>query len=754
MVATFWIYARGWRRLDEASGRVLGWADRPRFCYYRRGRLEVASSSAVLRGLRALKDNQPTTVRNGLPLLQRRKRKVSKRISCCCSHKCQRAETRSALVQLNLSTQCANSTQTSVSALQELIVNEDDVTALRSFLKRRNVFDVDLYRFDTDDNYKSTLFYKINPLVCIERCPKIADIVSQRSLREFTRELGLREAAAAPRHESNKLANKSANATTDNDTTVDTDSDFESETYITRSKKSNRNYAKSIENADSNDSRSKHAFRSDKISKSGDRSKYKHYHKTADESNETDTTSPIEKHTEKRKSNRLHTKDSIARDITSTDGHATSLSKEKLGTSKKNLETVRDINKNDESTSKSQRKHIEHSKDHKHNDIGSKNAFRSEKSDFKSYANRQHTRNKTRDRSIDTNDGETEARRKSNRINAKDIAKVNTDKQITRKNNDDNDSDESTSILSRKQKVEIGKHKENKDNSKATENKGNKRRGDNSEESVEDRKERRNLSIARTVASVAKNVEQVNNRVGERRNVAKEKSKDKKEMENDGKRPDNERPRRSTSSYEVTEPLRREYSSLEDHVIVQWLSLGSRARKVNGNRIWRELQSQYPRLAGRARSWHSLRNRYLRGLLPALPALALPPAAVAALRAAHAQGEIKSKRRPPVPHPLLSAPAVCSAWSRRPYRHPHKSDSVDRTEKDSTALSGAPKTRSQTDAQNKDGGATASPSYSDLTRRFAARHSVSTPDGQTEHKGSVSPPPKRTRKLFNPNIKF
>lgn len=38
------------------------------------------------------------------------------------------------------------------------------------------------------------------------------------------------------------------------------------------------------------------------------------------------------------------------------------------------------------------------------------------------------------------------------------------------------------------------------------------------------------------------------------------------------------------------------------------------------------------------RSWHSLRNRYLRYILPALGALHLPPAHVSRLRAAASTG--------------------------------------------------------------------------------------------------------------------
>ncbi|XP_059055051.1 uncharacterized protein LOC131849081 [Achroia grisella] len=82
----------------------------------------------------------------------------------------------------------------------------------------------------------------------------------------------------------------------------------------------------------------------------------------------------------------------------------------------------------------------------------------------------------------------------------------------------------------------------------------------------------------------------------------------------------------------------REYSPLEDHAIVAWINNGARARRVNGNLVWRELEPAYPRLTGLERSWHSLRNRYLRHVLPALHTLALPPDQAARLRAAAHHG--------------------------------------------------------------------------------------------------------------------
>ncbi|KOB69840.1 Uncharacterized protein OBRU01_16110, partial [Operophtera brumata] len=86
-------------------------------------------------------------------------------------------------------------------------------------------------------------------------------------------------------------------------------------------------------------------------------------------------------------------------------------------------------------------------------------------------------------------------------------------------------------------------------------------------------------------------------------------------------------------------PRLKEYSNLEDHAIVSWVSAGERAFQVNGNRLWRALQDQYGRITGQGRTWHSLRNRYLRYILPRLSALALPPPQQRRLRAAAATGE-------------------------------------------------------------------------------------------------------------------
>lgn len=117
----------------------------------------------------------------------------------------------------------------------------------------------------------------------------------------------------------------------------------------------------------------------------------------------------------------------------------------------------------------------------------------------------------------------------------------------------------------------------------------------------------------------------------------------------------------------------KEYSNLEDHAIVAWVLTGGRARLVNGNRLWRDLGDHYERLTGVFRSWHSLRNRYLRYILPGLGALHLPPADVSRLRAAAATGQVKAKRTGVSSarrNSIFHRSAVRSASARRPGQRP------------------------------------------------------------------------------------
>ncbi|KAI5634316.1 rap1 myb domain-containing protein [Phthorimaea operculella] len=135
-------------------------------------------------------------------------------------------------------------------------------------------------------------------------------------------------------------------------------------------------------------------------------------------------------------------------------------------------------------------------------------------------------------------------------------------------------------------------------------------------------------------------------------------------------------------------PPGREYSMLEDQAIVAWISTSTqRERAVNGNRIWRELQDTYQNLTGQKRSWHSLRNRYLRYILPSLGSLALPSSQAQRLRAHASLGELKSRKKPRR-NSVFDLPVVRSASARiRPTSKGNYGQATKKTESQTTKTS-------------------------------------------------------------------
>ncbi|CAH0599430.1 unnamed protein product [Chrysodeixis includens] len=186
----------------------------------------------------------------------------------------------------------------------------------------------------------------------------------------------------------------------------------------------------------------------------------------------------------------------------------------------------------------------------------------------------------------------------------------------------------------------------------------------------------------------------------------------------------------------------KEYSSLEDHCIVSWVVCGERASQVNGNRLWQELQQQYPSLTGQERSWHSLRNRYLRYILPSLGALGLPPADVSRLRAAAAtepppgRAPRRAPSAPAASPPLRNSPRLAAAASLHngaasvdsdgsddaPLSQHSKKAAVSRAARRSrSALSASSASEPGTASEHEQSAPRRSLRYSDVTRQFAAR---------------------------------
>ncbi|XP_075989227.1 uncharacterized protein LOC142985130 [Anticarsia gemmatalis] len=222
----------------------------------------------------------------------------------------------------------------------------------------------------------------------------------------------------------------------------------------------------------------------------------------------------------------------------------------------------------------------------------------------------------------------------------------------------------------------------------------------------------------------------------------------------------------------------KEYSNLEDHAIVAWVSSGGRARRVNGNSVWRELQEQFPALAGAARSWHSLRNRYLRYILPALGALRLPPAHVSRLRAAAATGEIKHKRRAnseaPRRNSIFKEDVVRAASTRRPRVAPDSEPEPEEPRVKSPRKRAAPSSQEDSEEDKAGGGKrqslrsyfVAPRAYNDVRNSSdvsspaprAASPPAASPRRPRRSRApptpQPSPPPatSRSRKLFNPKL--
>ncbi|XP_048485815.1 uncharacterized protein DDB_G0284459 isoform X2 [Plutella xylostella] len=229
------------------------------------------------------------------------------------------------------------------------------------------------------------------------------------------------------------------------------------------------------------------------------------------------------------------------------------------------------------------------------------------------------------------------------------------------------------------------------------------------------------------------------------------------------------------------------YTSLEDHAIISWVSLGQRARGVNGNQVWKELEKEYERITGTHRSWHSLRNRYLRYVLPSLGALCVEPAVASRLRAAAAKGNIKLARKASLnngnaENSILRMTPVISASSRRPRPDrsldlepgtPGKPDERSRARDPGTGgkagdeipksrekaasprKSSTPKIRLRSPKSPKKVKALRSspinnsPTYSDLTKRFMDKRS----SGQLSRDPTPPEPeekPSKSRRLFNP----
>ncbi|CAK1554482.1 unnamed protein product [Leptosia nina] len=257
----FFVYGGGrWREINLERGNVDGWRH-TRFVYVKNGKLAFANKRAVLRGLRDLVQNKPSTVQYGLPL-PRKKIKEFKRSHAksnvsnhhCCGHQnsccnsvqktqyqpatttntavqCdieapkkqsqrnvkQRAETHIVRetnhddIQVSSDEASTSSSVEPSSAISlrnrghTLEINENDILLFRNFIENDgcNMLNVDLLLFDEDDREKEKALYKINPVVRLVRDKRIIDLIKlkRRQIKGLTthKELNSVEISTTPK---------------------------------------------------------------------------------------------------------------------------------------------------------------------------------------------------------------------------------------------------------------------------------------------------------------------------------------------------------------------------------------------------------------------------------------------------------------------------------------------------------------------------------------------------------------------------
>lgn len=66
-----------------------------------------------------------------------------------------------------------------------ITISESDVEIFRSYIvkDKKNIFNVDLFSYDANDDYKRSIFYKITPIVKVQRHPVILKLVKRKQLK-------------------------------------------------------------------------------------------------------------------------------------------------------------------------------------------------------------------------------------------------------------------------------------------------------------------------------------------------------------------------------------------------------------------------------------------------------------------------------------------------------------------------------------------------------------------------------------------
>ncbi|XP_052750758.1 uncharacterized protein LOC113513949 isoform X3 [Galleria mellonella] len=744
MAVKFYVYGGGRWREVRLDGRVCGWGGRSRFMCMKRGKLNVVSTPAVLRGLRALAAGRPTTVKDGLPVSQLRcdpdkkhvpeqqqqqqhthrragggaavsastqcvatadaavqaslpgaraavayiretvKTKSTKRLRetrspvvekstravsptakrshrkstpTKRSHKRKRStwsesepsdsdfvskrrhQSKRTVVKISSDSELTARPRQSVArykpmevsstqsgsespCYKEVTIDLEDLSVLRSFLARENVWQVDLKKFDSNDKYKMAVLFKITPLVSVEPCPQIAEMQRHPSqgvisLKEFATKLGLRRIDA--------------------ESSSDSDTDKENQ-VVSRFNRRARRYKRSkLYNSDNGANKERLAKKGTRASSSKSRDSV--VTKSRIESRKTDSPVQFKDNTQlNTDSAKKNNKKRVASDKNNAHRENASV---RLQPSESAVREKR----NDEQTNNDNRARILRSvkTDSKGSaDIQSR-ILRSSKvidvkdsvesNDSSDVQTRIPASTKIADKANGKNKNASENQvriLRNSKIFSKDSADSNvSDAQVklvrnTKINNKANGNKTKDNQIRIRRNRKIDDRVISADSDKVS---------DKSDKLKEKDQDSGSSSEFQTkVPKNDKSVSSENDDSDKRKRVQSAGNKEKQSASSGSLKAKVLKKKRPVIKPRAA--AAREYSTLEDHAIVAWLGGGSRARRVNGNQLWQELEPAYPRLTGVERTWHSLRNRYLRYILPGLPALALPPSHAARLRAA------------------------------------------------------------------------------------------------------------------------
>ncbi|XP_069363494.1 uncharacterized protein [Maniola hyperantus] len=502
-----------------------------------------------------------------------------------------------------------------------------------------NVFGVDLALYDTDDAYKAQFFYRLNPIVDLQRCPQISRMLRDRasradsvSLEDFVANLGLRSVTEPGAGQTRyRMRARRKSDVTDVRTRSHSDSELDKENSTRAAPRGKRDDTQVRRRCagDVTDTRTR-------------------------QRGMVDSEEQVDRVLEENKRNKLHNHRSKSHSNSKTEARDSS----------KDLQEVVDVTNYQErskkpkeldGTSNKGRKDLKGVGDVTDNK-GRKDLKGVDVTDNKGRKDLKGVGDVTDNKGRKDLKGVGDVTDNKGRKDLKGVGDV-TDNKGRKDLKGVGDVTDNKKRKDLKGVGDVTKKKEGRNDLKDVGDVSNKKEGKKELKEVDgtNNKERKELKAVGDVSN-KKEGRKEQKEVGGRNSNKEEGGKKKKDVLAKGRGGG-----------------MREYSAEEDAHIVRWVRGAGRAHLVNGNRLWAQLQPLHQADTGCFRSWQSLRNRYLRYLLPALAVRQLLPAHEAArLRAAAATGEMKARQLPARRNSAFQQPPVRSAWGRLPRPKPQE----------------------------------------------------------------------------------